>query len=157
MKLISFFSFFSVLCFSLLGYSSFLFAQGEIPVPTDGDFFQMILTFITSFKSSSPYVIAFLLTKILIAALDVPFLGKFFSSVSSKMKLAISSGLAYLSALLSLIVSGMPIGEALINSAVMPLLVAFIHLVYTIYIEKKSKSELLAKAAAIEVKANKIY
>ena len=157
MRWATFFSLLAVFCFSFLGFSGFLYAQvASVVPPTDGEFFKAIADLVVNFKGQSPYVIAFAISKLLIMALDAPFLGKFFSKLSSSLKFTVASGLSYISAVLSLVVSGMSLGNALINGVTVPLFVAFAHLVYKYYIEKKTPSQLLAKADAIEAQARKI-
>lgn len=149
-----FFTLMAVFCLSL-GFSGLLFAQDAVVV-SDGDILKMVFELVTNFKSYSPYVIAFAVTKILIACMNAQFFGKFFSKLSSQVKIILSSGLAYVSGVLSLVIAGEPLAKAAINSVVLPLLVAFVHLIYTYFFEKKSKEQLEAKANAILAQAKKL-
>ena len=118
---------FTVMLFS---YSSMLMAEALNVEETLG-FIQVVIEQIGGIKGASAFVIAGVVTEILIKFLDTSLFGKLFSSFKGKYKLVTVMFLSYVSGVLSLVnVGGQSIIEALIHSTSLTALLVLINQIY---------------------------
>lgn len=117
----------------------FAFAQEAVPAPiSNDDFLKLLIESIGGAKGASALVIAGIVVKVLLAFLSSNFFNQFFKNVSGAVKLLIVSALSLASGVIALMVSGLPLGAALVHSSTLTAFLVLFNQIYKQFIEKKA-------------------
>lgn len=111
----------------------------SIPVVTNDEFINLLVTSIGGIKGASTLAIVLIVVKLLAKFLSTEWAGKLFKKLSDRAKFTIITGLNVVIALLGLMtVGGLSFGAAIVHSTVIAALSVFLNQGYKVYFGSKS-------------------
>lgn len=120
----------------VLMFSVFGFAQ-EVPPVSELDFLTQLLQFVGGVKGMTTLAAVLAGVQLVIMFLKTEFAGKIFAKMTGQAKFMLVTALTIVAGYLTLLVAGVPTGEALMKTLALPLVQEFIFQIYKQFIEKK--------------------